>query len=70
MAKELSDTIKLIDVIIRTQLLPMDTEIRDRARINQLTPEFMLQFGQVKIGLDTPVQKAHSYIAKVKTSLI
>ena len=69
-AKEMTETIKLIDIIIKTQLLPMDNEIRDRARVNELTPEFMMQFGQVKLGLDSLVQKAHSLIAKIKTSLI
>jgi hypothetical protein len=69
-AKELSETIKLIDIIIKTQLLPMDNEIPNRAQANQLTPEFMVQFGQVKLGLDSLVQKTHSLIAKIKTSLI
>ncbi len=67
--KELSETIKLIDIIIKTQLLPMDNEILVRAEVNKLTPEFMAQFGQVKLRLDSLVQKTHSLIAKIKTSL-
>ena len=69
-AKELSETINLIDAIIKTRLLPMDTEITERAKVKALTQEFMLEFGQVKLGLDSLVQKAHSLIAKIKTSLI
>lgn len=68
--KELTETIKLIDIIIKTRLLPMDNEILIRARGNALTPEFMTQFGQVKLGLDSLVQKTYSLIAKIKTSLI
>ena len=48
----------------------MDSEITERAKVNALTQEFMLEFGQVKLGLDGLVQKAHSLIAKIKTSLI
>ena len=69
-AKELNDTINLIDAVIKTRLLPMDTEITERAKVKALTQEFMLEFGQVKLGLDGLVQKAHSLIAKIKTSLI
>ena len=69
-AKELRETISLIDAIIKTRLLPMDTEIPERAKVKALTQEFMLEFGQVKLGLDSLVQKAHSLIAKIKTSLI
>jgi hypothetical protein len=69
-SKELTETIKLIDIIIKTRLLPMDNEIPVRASSNGLTPEFMMQFGQVKLGLDSLVQKAHSLIAKIKASLI
>ncbi len=69
-AKELSETITLIDAVIKTRLLPMDLEINERAKVNALTQEFMLEFGQVKLGLDSLVQKAHSLIAKIKTSLI
>ena len=68
--KELSETITLIDAVIKTRLLPMDSEITERAKVNALTQEFMLEFGQVKLGLDGLVQKAHSLIAKIKTSLI
>jgi hypothetical protein len=68
--KELNETIKLIDLKIKTQLLPMDNEILDRAKVNKLTPEFLMQFGQVKLGLDGLVQKSYSLISKIKTTLI
>jgi hypothetical protein len=69
-AKELSETINLIDAVIKTRLLPMDSEITERAKVKALTQEFMLEFGQVKLGLDGLVQKAHSLIAKIKSSLV
>jgi hypothetical protein len=69
-ARELTETIKLIDIIIKTQLLPMDNEIPGRAKTKELTPEFMMQFAQVKLGLDGLVQKTHSLIATIKTLLI
>ncbi len=69
-AKELTETIKLIDGIIKTRLLPMENEILERSRTGMLTPDFMTQIGQVKLGLDGFVQKAHSLISKIKTSLI
>lgn len=70
LAKELRDTITLIDAVIKTRLLPMDTEIPERAKVNALTKDFMLEFGQVKLGLDGLVQKAHSIITKIRTSLV
>ncbi len=57
LVKELSDTIKLIDEIIRTQLLPMENEILEKSKLEMLTPEFMTRVGQVKLGLDGLVQK-------------
>lgn len=70
LAKELSETIKSIDEIIKTRLLPMENEILERSKAGMLTLEFMTQVGQVKLGLDGLVQKAHSLISKIKTSLI
>ena len=70
LSKELTETIRLIDGIIKTRLLPMDNEILERSNVGMLTPEFMTQVGQVKLGLDSLVQKAHSHISKIKTSLI
>lgn len=70
LSKELTETIKLIDGIIKTRLLPMENEILERSRAGMLTPEFMTQVGQVKLRLDGLVQKAHSLISKIKTSLI
>jgi hypothetical protein len=70
LAKELTETIQLIDGVIKTRLLPMDNEILERSRAGMLTQEFIMQIGQVKLGLDGLVQKAHSLISKIKTSLI
>jgi hypothetical protein len=70
LSKELTETIRLIDEIIKTRLLPMENEILERSRAGMLTPEFMTQVGQVKLKLDGLVQKAHSLISKIKTSLI
>mgnify|MGYP001591673011 FL=1 len=70
LSKELTETIKLIDGIIKTRLLPIENEMLERSRAGMLTQEFMIQVGQVKLGLDGLVQKAHSLISKIKTSLI
>jgi len=70
LSEELTETIRLIDGVIKTQLLPMENEILERSRAGMLTPEFMTQTLQVKLSPDGLVQKAHSLISKIKTSLI
>jgi hypothetical protein len=69
-AKELTETIKLLDGIIKTRLLPMENEIHERSREGILTPEFITQVGQMKLEIDSLVQKTHSLNFKIKKSLI
>jgi hypothetical protein len=70
MAIELTETIRLIDGMIKTRLLPMENEILERSEVGILTSEFMTQIGQVTLGFDSLIQKAHSLISKIKTALI
>jgi len=48
----------------------MENEILERSRAGMLTREFVEQVVQVKLALDGLVQKTHSLISKIKTSLI
>lgn len=57
-SKELGETINSINGVIRTRLLPMDNEIMQRAKVNALNQEFILEFGKVKLGL-TDLCKKH-----------
>lgn len=69
LARQLSETIAKLDGLIKFQLLPLDNDILDRARIGALTPDYITHIGKLKLQLDSLVQTAHSLIAKMKTSL-
>lgn len=69
LAKQLSETVVVIDDLIRLQLLPRDNEILDRARAGALSQEFMAQIATLKLNLDLLVRTAYSLIAQIKTAL-
>lgn len=69
LAKELNETIKLIDQLVKFQLLPRESEIVGRSNNGTLTEEFMLEAGQLKMYIDSLLQKAYSLIAQIKTTL-
>ena len=68
-AKELSETIRQIDNLIKFELLPRESDLVDRSNNKTLTKGNMLEAGSLKLQLDTLLQKAHSIVAQIKTSL-
>lgn len=69
LAEQLSTTIHVLDLTIKTRLLPSENEILDRAHTQTLTPEFMNKLTEEKLKLDRSVQTAYSLIAEIKTRL-
>lgn len=69
LAKELSETIKQIDTLIKFELLPRESDLINRSNNRTLTKGNMLEAGSLKQQLDSLLQKAHLLIAQIKTSL-
>jgi hypothetical protein len=69
-ARKLTEIVTLIDQILKTQLLPLDHEIHERSRTNELTQEFITRVGQVSMGFGGLIQTAYSLISRIRTSLI
>jgi hypothetical protein len=69
LTKELSETVRLIDNLIKFQLLPRESEIVGHSNKGTLTEEYMLEAGQLKLYIDSLLQKAYSLIAQIKTIL-
>ncbi len=69
LAKELSETIRQIDNLIKFQLLPRESEIVGRSNNGTLTEAFMIEAGQLKLYIDSLLQRAYSLIAQIKAIL-
>jgi hypothetical protein len=68
-ATELIETVRSIDGQVKYVLLQLDFEILDQSNRGTLTTGFLIQAGEMKLELEKLVRKAHSLIAKLKTSL-
>ena len=68
-AKELANTLKGLDILIKFQLLPRESELVDRSNKRTLKEDFMLECGAMKLQADSLLQKAYSLIAQIKNSL-
>ena len=68
LATELEKTIKNLDQAIKFHLLPLENEIVSRANANTLTEEFMLQPLNLKLKIDSDLQRAYKLISELKTS--
>lgn len=69
LAKELSEIVKLIDNLVKFELLPRESDIVDRSNNGTLTNDYMFDAGRLKLQLDSLLQKAYSLAARIKTSL-
>jgi hypothetical protein len=69
LAKKLTDTILALDNLIKYRLLPLDSEILDRARAENLTPDFVQHVLNTKLKVDALLQNSYSFIAQIKTAL-
>ena len=69
LAKEISETIRQIDNLIKFELLPRENSLIERSNNRTITKGDMLEAGSLKLQLDSLLQKAHSLVAKIKTSL-
>jgi len=66
-AQQLAVLIRDLDQQVRYQLLPLNGEILDRSAARRLTQEFVLQIGNLKLDIDSKVQRAYELIAQLKT---
>jgi len=69
LAKQLADTITVLDNKIKYVLLPLDDEVLSRSLRRTITREFLIQTGETKLKLESDVQQAYSLIAQLKTAL-
>jgi hypothetical protein len=69
LAKDLSEVIKLLDNLIKFELLPRESEIVGRSNNGTLTNGYILEAGQLKLKIDSLLQRAYSLMAQIKTSL-
>ncbi|MEW6094884.1 MAG: hypothetical protein AB1531_13065 [Chloroflexota bacterium] len=69
LAKELTDTVIALDGFVRIQLLPLDREISDRARPENLTTDFLQRVYIIKTQGDALIKSAHSLITQIKVAL-
>ena len=68
LATELEKIIRNLDQAIKFHLLPLENEIVSRANANTLTEEFMLQSLNLKLKIDSDLQRAYKLISELKTS--
>jgi hypothetical protein len=69
LARELGEIIQQIDKLIKFELLPRENDLIERSNNSTLTKGNMLEAGSLKLQLDSLLQKSHSLIAQIKTSL-
>ncbi len=69
LAKELANTLKGLDTLIKFQLLPRESELVERSNKRTLTQDFMLECGTIKLQADALLQKSYSLIAQIRNSL-
>ena len=68
-SQQLVALIRDLDHQVKYELLPLNGEILDRSAAERLTQEFVLKIGNLKMDIDSKVQKAYELIAIVKTRL-
>ena len=67
--KRLGSVILEIDSLLKYAMLPRESEILDRDMQGNLTNEFMLETGAIKLRADMLFQEAYSLISRIRTSL-
>lgn len=65
----LHQTVVTLDNLIKYKMLPLDNQILGNSAIDILSPDFVVEVGNLKVQLDTLVQTSYSLIAKIKTNL-
>jgi len=69
LAKDLSQVISTLDKLLKYELLPRESEIIGRLNAGVLTENYLLETGQIKLQIDSLLQKAYSLLSQIKTSL-
>jgi len=68
-SKELSEIITELDKLIKFGLLPKESEIVDRSNNGTLTNDHLLEAGNLKLHIDSLLQRAYSLESRIKTAL-
>ena len=69
LANELTEVILTLDRVIKFEILPKESEIVDRSNRGALSTNFVRDAGQLKLQVDSLLQRAYSLEAQIKTSL-
>jgi len=68
-ANRLKTVISELDGMLKYRMLPAESEILDRARMNQLTDDFELSIGAMKLRVDELLQEGYKLISQIRTAL-
>ena len=68
-AQQMAELIRDLDRQVKYELLPLNGEILDRSATKLLTEDFVLRIGNLKMDIDSRVQKAYELVALINTRL-